>query len=155
MTQPELDCILFGFAGGMIAGAWCGYQVRKMFERSVDRRTQEAWVADKQRPRKRDVVTGVVVDRTPRAIGRQDQRADEVLARSNQVIPITRTKRPTPETVSDVDPSDHNVRADVIAALVGAGFKKVKAVTAVDACELRDRTSVESWTVAALKRAAS
>jgi hypothetical protein len=45
-------------------------------------------------------------------------------------------------------------RAEVVAALVSAGYKKVAAVVAVDACTLAERASgVESWVVAAFRHA--
>jgi hypothetical protein len=42
---------------------------------------------------------------------------------------------------------------DVIAALVGSGFKKATAAEATWACTAAERTTIEGWTAAALRRA--
>lgn len=42
---------------------------------------------------------------------------------------------------------------DVIAALVGSGFKKVTATEATWACTPAERATLEGWTAAALRRA--
>jgi len=48
-------------------------------------------------------------------------------------------------------PTQH--RADVIAALVGSGYRKQDATVAVDACVATERATLESWTRSALRRA--
>jgi hypothetical protein len=42
---------------------------------------------------------------------------------------------------------------DVIAALIAAGYKRSAAAAAVDACTSAERTTIENWTRAALRRA--
>lgn len=44
---------------------------------------------------------------------------------------------------------------DVVAAIVGAGYKKATATSATLACSPAERQSIESWTAAALRRCAS
>ncbi len=45
------------------------------------------------------------------------------------------------------------IRDEAVAALTSAGYKKVAAVVAVDACAPAERGTLESWVVAALRRA--
>lgn len=52
------------------------------------------------------------------------------------------------------DLSESVDRSDVVAALQGLGFKKTDAARAADACGTGDRVDVESWTRAALAKAA-
>lgn len=59
-----------------------------------------------------------------------------------------------------IGPNDHAVvdelRAEVIAALVGSGYRRFDAGTAVDACTFAERSGgLESWAAAAFRRAAS
>jgi Holliday junction resolvasome RuvABC DNA-binding subunit len=44
---------------------------------------------------------------------------------------------------------------EVVEALVAAGFRKAQAAKAVAACTVTEQSSVESWTVAALRHAVS
>lgn len=172
MNQQLVDCVCMGVCGGVLAGSWLGYKLRKIVEREKRKRTDRAWVSEKQQPRKRDAVTGVVVDR-PRiqrdhasTIERriEAQQARDVMARSNQVIPITRAKNPTPQTMADhpfaeqvreVDDllKAEEVRDDVIAALMSSGFRGAAAARAADSCTEADRATVEAWIRAALANA--
>ena len=45
------------------------------------------------------------------------------------------------------------LRADVIAALVTAGYSKAESIEAVDACEATQRATIENWMRCALKNA--
>jgi hypothetical protein len=60
-----------------------------------------------------------------------------------------RAPRNEPKVVASTDGGD-----DVIAALVAAGYKKPIATEATWACSSAERTTVESWTAAALRRCA-
>ena len=48
---------------------------------------------------------------------------------------------------------DLRLRADVVAALAGAGYTKRQSELAADACAPSERATIEAWTRAALKRA--
>lgn len=61
-----------------------------------------------------------------------------------------RAPRAAPKVQTGTDGAD-----DVIAALVGSGYKKPIATEAAWACSSAERASVESWTLAALRRARS
>ena len=158
MNQGMLDVACFTFSVGACAGSFVGYWVRGIKERHARAQTDRAWVASKQTPRRYDAVTGQVLDRREVAAVSQaraarisqDQRAEDVLARNNQVIPILRSKNPTPQTVADTFPDGLDARADVLAALKDSGFNNAKARAAVDACSPGDRVNIETWIRAAL-----
>jgi hypothetical protein len=73
---------------------------------------------------------------------------------SDERAPARETTRPrtksTPAPVIDLVPGSD----DVIAALVGAGFKKALATQAALACTDREQATAESWMTAALRRCA-
>jgi len=118
-------------------GTWTGYQVRKLVVRV------QAW-----RELRRDSQRQLVETEPDLGFPRVTEIGDD----RPMLIPLTRSmvKQSAPPLVSSVDDS----RDDVVAALVGAGFKKTAASTAVDACTLQERLAgVEAWTVAALRRA--
>jgi hypothetical protein len=69
-----------------------------------------------------------------------------------------RVRRPQIEVVeAELVPPEpkrpRGIMADVIAALVAAGYKKAIATEAVQGCSLSDRATIEDWTRAALRRA--
>jgi hypothetical protein len=51
-------------------------------------------------------------------------------------------------------PVEGHMANDVIAALVAAGYKKTQATEAAWGCNTADRTSIEAWVTAALRRCA-
>lgn len=53
-----------------------------------------------------------------------------------------------------VEPEPPPGADDVIAALVGAGYKKATAAQAAAACTMREQMTPESWLTAALRRCA-
>lgn len=59
-----------------------------------------------------------------------------------------RAARTEPKAITNEDGSD------VIAALMAAGYKKPVATAATWACSVAERTTIEGWTTAALRRCA-
>lgn len=160
MTNRELDTFIIGFAIGSIACLWLGYRLRVRVERWQSRR------AERHRARVRGH------DRLERRLGEPRQSVRSMLEKP-RVIPL-RSKRETPSVIDpDKVPiapipiapggtSEHaravedELRAEVIAALVGSGYKRFDAGTAVDACTFAERAGgLESWVAAAFRRAAS
>lgn len=69
-------------------------------------------------------------------------------------------RKTTPAPIEVIEPESCRTSAervlmskDVIAALVGAGYKRSAAAAAVDACTSAERATIEDWTRAALRRA--
>jgi len=50
-------------------------------------------------------------------------------------------------------PAPPRERGDVIAALIGSGYRKQDAIAAADACVAAERATLESWTRSALRHA--
>lgn len=73
-----------------------------------------------------------------------------VADRPSRATRATATTRTPPRTVQTPTATEMMQR-DVVAALVGAGYRKTVAVTAADACTLHDRATLETWTAAALR----
>lgn len=59
---------------------------------------------------------------------------------------------PKPRAARPETKDASNVGEDVITALVAAGYKKAIATEAAWACNLTERSTIESWTAAALRR---
>jgi Holliday junction resolvasome RuvABC DNA-binding subunit len=59
-----------------------------------------------------------------------------------------------PREVVETPPANPG-SGEVVEALVAAGFRKAQAAKAVAACTMAEQSSVESWTVAALRHAVS
>jgi hypothetical protein len=71
--------------------------------------------------------------------------AREVVATRSSTEPQVRARR--------VDPKSRDGAGDVIAALVAAGYKRQIATEAAWGCNADERTSIEGWAAAALRRA--
>lgn len=72
------------------------------------------------------------------------------------VEPMRARPRPDPEVIRQARrafestlPGEH----DVVAALVASGYKRAVAAEAARGCDAADRSTIESWTAAALRRA--
>lgn len=137
MNHAEIDMLIVGATLGTVPGAWLGYQLRKIVVRVRDHKRR------------------VEFHDGPVAVGRstlREQRARDVM-REKQVIPIVPTNARGRGKVTITEVANPN-RDEVVAALVGAGYKKTAANAAVDACSLAERASgVEAWTVCALRHA--
>lgn len=142
MTHPEIDVLIIGSGLGLIAGSWLGYKLHEIVVRVQAHRDEKRVVRQRSRSY---LAQGAAV---------QVQDARDVMRAERQPIPVIplgprRSRRQTPASV----PSNPD-RDDVVAALVGIGYKKSAAVAAVDACTLSERASgVGAWTVCALARA--
>ena len=95
-------------------------------------------------------------DHAPRE---RTSRATSMPVAPAPVIPVmeVRSAPPKPPRVPRVEPKATGTTDggdDVIAALVGAGYKKPVATEAVWACGPAERASIERWTRAALVRCA-
>ena len=123
--SPPWDVWGVGCAMGGAAGLLLGYQVRKLFERVVRREVQP--------------------ERPP------ERRAKPKPATIPLDIPPN--QRATFQWVSHPEPSNP-WRDDVIAALMGSGYKKADAIKAADACSMVEQhAGLEQWIVAALRNA--
>ena len=72
------------------------------------------------------------------------------LHRATPAVPAKPQRAPRAESkVQSADGAD-----DVIAALIGAGYKKPIATEATWACSAAERATIENWTGAALRRCA-
>jgi hypothetical protein len=127
-----------GMAIGAIGGIALGYQLRKLVVRF------QTWRAKRDRITKRDV----------REAYKHDRVVDfQPVTEKAKPMLLSRVRAPSPPKGhwSEVPSPD---RDDVVAALMGAGYKKADAVKATDACSMVERASgVEHWTVAALRNA--
>ncbi len=137
--SPPWDVFGVGAAAGSVVGLYGGYQLRKLVLCLQD------WSAWRR-------------ERASSKPGTIAQERDKIVQREKPpVIPLART--PKFATLGDdecmVTHSANPDRDDVIAALVGAGFKKTEAAKAADACSLTERASgLQQWTVAALRNVA-
>lgn len=71
------------------------------------------------------------------------------------VMPRETERRQRIPVLKVVESPHHPDRDTVVSALTSSGFKKAQAVQAADACSAPEKSTVESWTVAALRRAGS
>jgi hypothetical protein len=131
-----------GAAVGGTAGLFCGYQLRKLVVRVQQWRANRYHKLAREYDAKRQeaIETG-----WPVVTSRQEP----------EYIPIKRTRSNTPRSPEVMQEKSANPdRDDVIAALMGAGYKKTEAIKAVDACSLAERASgVTMWMLAALRHA--
>ena len=147
MTDRELDILLFGAATGTACGTWLGWHLRKAIAGLTSRRAHEKRAAFREGP--------AVVGRSwPRE---QDVRKIARKQHQAQVIPLHRKLPQEFAAITEAlpDAEQNEEHTDVVAALVGAGYKRSVAKAAVDACSPDERTTVEQWTVAALKKAST
>ena len=125
-----IDVFATGLGTGFAVGAWVGYVLRGGSRRAEP--SGPTVTLDGPTRQKRSKPTFV-------SLPNHTQRT---------VIPLNEpTARRVPAVAVDVG------RDDVVAALTALGFKKVDAVKAVDACEQGERSSVEMWIAASLRRA--
>jgi len=152
VNHNEFDLLCMGVSGGVVAGTWLGYQLRKIVTRVADH--------GNGRPTKGEMVTAGSVGEWIRKTEpqRELQRGARVMREvrdRRQAIPIgPRLVRAgttyEPEPLSQEADSD---RDDVVAALVGAGYSKKVAAAAVDDVSPGERADINTWTVAALNNA--
>lgn len=129
MTSNEFDVACMGFVFGAGFGAWAGYTMRRV-------------VGNVRAPREAKPATA------PLAV-----HARRPLAHEPAFVALPKYER-APVAAPYREPAPDPNRAEVIAVLVGAGFKKATATMAADACTPDEKASgVEQWTVAALKHA--
>jgi hypothetical protein len=95
-----------------------------------------------------------------RVRGIRVQRASERQALAPRAtIPVERETEPEPERVKPqaarprAETRMREMADDVIAALVESGYKKTVAAEAAWGCGAAERATIESWTMAALRRA--
>jgi hypothetical protein len=134
MEHEALFNLLGGIATGTTLGMWIGYRLRRSVERDarVHRLAEHDEILggpNRVRPAKRHTFTPAATSFIP-IVGVRGQKA-------------------APEPTST-----NQDRDDVVAALVGAGYKKSTANAAADACTVGERASgVQAWTIAALRQA--
>lgn len=140
MTSREFDLLCIDSFVMACIFVWVGYQLRRRVERWEARH-----VTHRSSPREPTPLPARVV------AGKAAPRPKLYRARHPKHIPIARRNVEIP--VVGV-PTTPDLSADVVAALVGAGYKRAEAVTAVSACTAEERAGgLEQWTVAALRRA--
>ena len=165
MNSQDTTQLALCVSAGTTLGVLLGYKIRKAvewYDKRVARKQaeREAFhggpdLVGRSKPHERRWV------QTPRGIAPATIQAQDarviVKRQAAQPIPImplehhVRVEKLRSSTI-DADPN----RSEVISALVGAGFKKVAASAAVDACSFADRAAgVEAWTIAALKNAST
>lgn len=128
---PPWDVLGVGAAMGCTIGLYGGYQLHKLVLYIQDWR---AWRAER--------ITKT--DKTVMLVEHHEMPPTIPLKRAMRSAP----QMPAPEVSANPD------RDDVIAALMGAGYKKVDASKAADACTLVERASgLRQWTIAALRNA--
>lgn len=108
-----------------------------------------------------DRIRGLRVSRRDAEPRERTTRAPSVPAQpAYAAIPVVETgelpRSPKPRVPRATEPKAANAEGgdDVIAALVASGYKKALATEAAWACSAPERTTVEGWTVAALRRCA-
>lgn len=104
-----------------------------------------------------DRIRGLRTSREAAPRERVSRAASTSAQQARQVIPVVEMPRALPKQpkAPRTEPKDATDGGDdVIAALVAAGYKKPIAVEATWACSAAERTTVESWTAAALRRCA-
>ncbi len=163
MTQREFDLLVIGFSVGALVFLWVGYRLRVRVER---------WGSRRKVPTHRDAKHVPFGDLSERDAGNplRQQRAQRILQSRSRVIPLAKRSATAIPTVADDIPSiaDHAarewtpaetakaIRADAVAALTGAGFKRAEAERALDDCTLAERAGgIDSWVQSALRRAVS
>jgi hypothetical protein len=77
----------------------------------------------------------------------------EVIEPAPVTLPTKQSRRAEAKVQQPI-PVEGHMANDVIAALVAAGYKKSQATEAAWGCSTSDRTSIEAWVTAALKRCA-
>lgn len=164
MTNREFDLLCIGFSIGALSFLWLGYQLRIRVERWQNRRSSKRWRQAAKTTPFPSPGYGTIPG---------EQSARRVLRDKPRVIPLER-RQPSLAAVPDGDPSGYAIaphwsdpdseasrtaraiRGDAVSALMNAGFKRLSATAAVDACTLAERAGgLESWVAAALRRAAS
>jgi hypothetical protein len=164
ITNLEMATLIADAVAASGVGVWIGVQVeryrgRRRHDHHVERqlageglRVQGWWnVPEETRDRlRRDAIRSCF----PQTAVGNVATAQESVA---NVIPLPAQRRRAPSPQQPVDVSTGEAfgamyRDDVISALTSAGFPRVKAVACVDACQAHERISIESWTVAALRR---
>lgn len=161
MTVVEALHILFGavlVAIGVLAAALADRIRGRRDARDVTPRD----VAPHDRPRREKISPAVQSSRTSGFVAEtvpavQSARASgavvesvetpELRNRAATVPAKPRAQRSEPKVSAVMDGAD-----DVILALVSSGYKKAAASEAAWACSASERTSIESWTAAALRR---
>jgi len=166
VTSRELDCLIIGFSVGALAFLWIGYRLRVRVERWNARRA-----AKRTKTPRHTYLVGELRGADV------EQRLHRVLTEKPRIVPLKR-RDPNTERTRDrhvdmqripivyapraLDVADHvleatdEVRMNAYSALVEAGFKKVDARDAVEACTPEERAGgLESWVAAALRRAAA
>lgn len=155
MNHNEFDLLCMGVSGGVVAGTWLGYQLRKIVTR--------VRAHGNGRPAKGEIEAVEMLSDWKRghpATAKYIEHSARVM-RDHQVIPIMSPalryvpgKREFVRNETLAQETDISDRDEVIAALYGAGYKRAEAVAAVDACSLAERAgSIESWTRCALNHA--
>ncbi len=141
--SPPWNAFVEGAVVGGSLGLLAGYQVRVVVvlihDWRVARRKKRSKVITK-----RDLKVAYEHDKT---VGIVKYGPGQRMLQPD-VIPITRG-------IKHFDnPVKSSQRDDVISALVGLGYNKTLATKAVDTCMSDERSSVERWTMAALRNAA-
>jgi len=139
--QWNTDEVMVGIAIGGTAGLALGYELRKLVVRF------QTW-----RGKKPDHIT----KRDLKKAYRHDKVVAIVEHEKPPTIPLKRTRRTTPvnHTQEQPIPVTNPDREDVIAALMGSGYKKDVAIKAADACSMEERArGLQQWTIAAFKNA--
>ena len=111
-----------------------------------------------------DRIRGLRVSRDSREVGREStarERGSRAVAASATRGPIQVVEAAEPPRKPAVTRRAAETKTqaeeggdDVIAALVGSGYKKAQATEATWACTPSERATVEHWTAAALRRCA-
>lgn len=179
MTSREFDTLVIGLGAGAPLGMWIGYKLRQAIERA--RAVREARVAARRaskhtpfgglsetlQSRHHEQKARMVMVRRQQFIPiAKHVTASDAEKLTNdwreawpEVARAAKAEAGEFQKFDDLDKeraaaSAKEQRAEVVAALVGAGYKKVAAVVAVDACTLAERAGgVESWAVAAFRHA--
>jgi len=121
-----------GVAMGSAVGLVGGYQLRKLVVHIQEYRSYRSTKRDISREHEHDKVVAIVKREKP------------------PVIPLKARTFKEEQSVPVVNPD----RDDVIAALMGSGYKKEIAIKATDACSPVERAhGLQQWTIAAFKNA--
>lgn len=134
--SPPWDVLGVGMAIGGTAGIFAGYQFRKLVVHIQEYRAYRITKRDVKVAYEHDQVAAIVKREKPPIIPLKARRFVDTF-KENQILPV-------------INPD----RDDVIAALMGAGYKKGDAEKAADACSMVERAhGLEAWTAAALRNA--
>ncbi len=136
--SPPWDVLGVGMAIGGTAGIFAGYQLRKLVVHIQEYRAYRTTKREVKVAYEHDQVAAIVKREKPMIIPLKARRfVDSGNFKEKQSLPV-------------INPD----RDDVIAALMGAGYKKSDAEKAADACSMVERAhGLEAWTVAALRNA--